>query len=316
MSERERFLKIAKSDLKGELFLPYNLNYGWFMEETMDRWKKEGMPEEVNPLNFFGFDRIKFTGGNPYGLIPPFDLKVISEDEDTRVICDELGITKKVFKKYEDSKMPQWLDFPIKCRRDFKEFKRRLNPHSSGRYPANWENLVKGWKKRDFPLGIAAGSFWGHTLRNWIGVEKFCFLFYDDPNFIHEMMEYLEDFFLELIKKAVKEVDFDFASFGEDIGFKTASFISPKMFKDFILPHYVRVCRFLRENGIEVIFVDSDGNIEELIPLWLKVGVNGFSPLEVAAGMDAISLKEKYGKDIVLAGNIDKRTLISSIFSS
>ena len=56
--------------------------------------------------------------------------------------------------------------------------------------------------------------------------------------------------------------------------------------------------------------VDSDGNIEELIPLWLESGVNGFLPLEVAANMDAISMRKQYGRNIVLIGNIDKRALI------
>ncbi len=310
MDSREKFLKIAKSELKGELFLPYNLNYDWFMEETLDRWKEEGMPEDVNLLSFFGFDHIELISGNPYSLVPPFEEEIISEDKDTKIIRDELGITKRVFKKYENSKMPQWLDFPIKSKEDFEEFKRRLDPHSPSRYPANWEDLKKIREKRDYPLGIASGSFYGHTLQRWVGTENLCMLLYDDPNFVHEMLEYLEYFFLELIKKPVREVVLDFASFGEDIAYKGRSFISPEMFKEFIQPHYVKICEFLRENGIEIIFVDSDGYLDELIPLWMEVGINGFSPLEVAAGMDAKSLKKKYGKDIVLAGNVDKRALI------
>jgi len=51
--------------------------------------------------------------------------------------------------------------------------------------------------------------------------------------------------------------------------------------------------------------LDSDGNINEIVPLWLKAGVNGFFPLEVAAGMDAVKLRKKYGKNIILVGNID-----------
>jgi uroporphyrinogen decarboxylase len=38
--------------------------------------------------------------------------------------------------------------------------------------------------------------------------------------------------------------------------------------------------------------------------------VNGFWPLEVASGMDAVALRKEYGKDIVLMGNMDKRELI------
>ena len=69
------------------------------------------------------------------------------------------------------------------------------------------------------------------------------------------------------------------------------------------------ICELLRGHGIETIFVDSDGFIDELIPLWMDVGINAFSPLEVAAGTDPLALKRRYGGAIVLAGGIDKRAL-------
>jgi len=93
------------------------------------------------------------------------------------------------------------------------------------------------------------------------------------------------------------------------MAYKTGPLVSPKMFKDFMSPHYKKITEYLRGQGIDIITVDSDGNINELIPLWLEAGVNGFWPLEVAAGMDAVSLRKKYGKDCILLGNIDKRVL-------
>jgi uroporphyrinogen decarboxylase len=126
------------------------------------------------------------------------------------------------------------------------------------------------------------------------------------------MLEYLEWFFLELATRYLAQgFVFDYASFGEDIAYKGRSFMSPAMFRRFFQPHYVRICEAMRGHGIETIFVDSDGDIAELIPLWLEVGINGFSPLEVAAGMDALALKRQYGDAVVLAGNIDKRALIA-----
>ena len=53
--------------------------------------------------------------------------------------------------------------------------------------------------------------------------------------------------------------------------------------------------------------MDSDGNINKLIAPWLEVGVNFHWPLEVAAGMDAVALRKKYGKHLTLVGNIDKQ---------
>lgn len=311
MTGREKFLGIARGELKGELFLPFNLNYGWFMAETVERWRREGLPEDADLLEFFELDRVEFTGGQPYSLIPAFEEEVISEDESTKVVRDNQGVTKRIFKHHADSKMPQWIGFPVKSRRDFEELKKRLDPHTPSR-SAGWEKQTASWKDRDHPLGLACGSFYGHTLQRWVGTENLCMLFYDDPNFVHEMLEYMEYFFLELIRGPLREIAFDFASYGEDIAYKGRSFISPKLFKEFLQPHYVKSCQLMRESGIEVIFVDSDGYIDELIPLWMEVGINGFSPLEVAAGTDAIALKKQYGKDIVLAGNIDKRALIGA----
>ncbi|MBM4038481.1 MAG: hypothetical protein FJ290_08200 [Planctomycetes bacterium] len=353
MTGRERFLKIARGELRGEVFLPLDLNYSWFMDETLERWRGEELPREADLAEFFGLDRVAFTGGKPYSPIPAFDVQVLAEDAETRLIRDELGITKRVSKRHEQSTMPQWLDFPIKSRADFREFQKRLDPHSPSRFPADWAAAKAKWAKRDYPLGIGPGSFFGHTLQRWVGTENLCLLFYDDPRLVHEMLDYLEWFFLELLKAylipvaegrgdtrpacpspteddtraachyaaeddtraacryadPVAAVDFDFASFGEDIAYKGRPFVSPGLFREFFLPHYVPLCELLRSRGVETIFVDSDGCIDELIPLWLEVGVNAFSPLEVAAGEDALALKKRYGRDIVLAGNIDKRAL-------
>ena len=101
----------------------------------------------------------------------------------------------------------------------------------------------------------------------------------------------------------------DFAGFWEDMAYKTGPLLSPKHFREFLLPNYKKVTACLRDWGIDAIFVDSDGNIDQLIPLWLEGGVNGFHPLEVAAGMDPVALRKRYGRSVLLRGGIDKRKL-------
>jgi uroporphyrinogen decarboxylase len=55
--------------------------------------------------------------------------------------------------------------------------------------------------------------------------------------------------------------------------------------------------------------MDSDGDVTELIPLWLECGINLISPLEVAAGMDVVQLRQQYGRQLLMAGGFDKRIL-------
>jgi uroporphyrinogen decarboxylase len=69
------------------------------------------------------------------------------------------------------------------------------------------------------------------------------------------------------------------------------------------------VTSFLEAHGVSLSWVDCDGNINALLPLWLEGGVRGFYPLEVAAGMDAARVRADYGEQLVLWGNVDKRVL-------
>ncbi|MGQ9610954.1 MAG: uroporphyrinogen decarboxylase family protein [bacterium] len=164
-------------------------------------------------------------------------------------------------------------------------------------------------EERDYPISIDGGSFYGFV-RNWVGVNNLSLMFYDDPDLIHDMMDYLADFFIKVLHKALDEVDIDFALFWEDMCYKSGPLISPNMFREFLLPNYKKVTAFLVEHGVELSWVDCDGNIEALLSLWIEGGVRGHYPLEVAAGMDAGKLRKEYGKDIVMWGNVDKRALV------
>jgi uroporphyrinogen decarboxylase len=84
---------------------------------------------------------------------------------------------------------------------------------------------------------------------------------------------------------------------------------SPKFVKEFLTPRYRKNSDLLRSNGVELIVMDCDGNVEELLPIWIECGIDGIYPLECASGMDAIKVREKFGKDVVIIGNIDKRAL-------
>jgi uroporphyrinogen decarboxylase len=143
-----------------------------------------------------------------------------------------------------------------------------------------------------------------------MGLERLLYTFYDDPNLIEDMMEqvcYLET---EIIKRVVKDIRVDMVYCCEDMAFKTGPMISPDMMRKFMMPRYQKIMDVLHSGGVDVIWLDCDGNANELIPLWLECGINFHWPLECAAGNDAVALRKKYGKDIILGGNIDKRALL------
>jgi uroporphyrinogen decarboxylase len=159
------------------------------------------------------------------------------------------------------------------------------------------------------PVALDVGSFFGF-LREWMGLERLLYMFYDDPTLVEDMMEQVCYMETECINRVLKDVRFDFVMFWEDMAFKSGPLISPNMFWKFMAPRYKRITDLLHSYGIDIAFVDSDGNLNELVPLWLECGINFVWPLEVAASNDAVALRKKYGRELILGGNIDKRALL------
>jgi uroporphyrinogen decarboxylase len=154
-----------------------------------------------------------------------------------------------------------------------------------------------------------------YVARQLMGTMNLLTSFYSNPELVREIVNYWSDFLIESNKEAVeslKSEGLDYVGIWEDFAYKHGPHMSPKIFREFILPSYKKLTGFLRRNGVDVIFVDSDGNPSALIPLLLEGGVNGLYPLEVAAGMDARVIREVYGRNMLLIGNLDKRVLLKS----
>ncbi|MDF1513728.1 MAG: uroporphyrinogen decarboxylase family protein [Anaerolineae bacterium] len=282
-----------------------------FWPETLDRWHKEGWPDDVYLNQFFGFDRLREGVPVNMGFVPAFERQVIEETDRYIIVRRETGVTAKEFKGDLAYHMPQWLEFPLKTRGDWEnEIKPRLDPESAVRYPEYWEEKVRMWQQRDYPLTLRMGSIFG-WLRNWMGLETIALELYDDPAWIQEMMDYLVDFCCACGERALKDVDLDYILLWEDMAYKNGPLISPRMFRQFMLEPYKKLTGFIRDYGVDLIFVDSDGDALSLIPLFIEGGVNGFYPIERAAGMDAVLLRQRFGRDLRLMGGIDKRAMIS-----
>jgi len=302
MTARERFKRTVHFQKADRAYrLPQ-----WVFGEAMKRWQKEGMPRDRHTNEFFGYDRFEVAPIS-LGLIPGFEDEVLYEDATVKIVLDGNRAKKKIWKDREIG-MPQWIEYGLKNRDDWELFKARLNPRSPLRYPLYWEDLKRCWRGRDYPLGINAGSYYG-WIRNWAGMEGLSYLFYDEPELVAEMVNYIADFTIEVIGRAVEEVDFDFALIWEDMAMKTGPLCSPETFRRFMLPAYKKVTGFLRQHGIDTVMVDCDGNLDALIPLWIEGGVTVLYPLEVAAGCDAIKYRKQYGDRMFWIGNIDKRAL-------
>jgi len=318
MTDRERFLNVLS--FKPVDRIP-NYELG-IWGQTYERWLNEGLREEElvgdwfkGEPKFASLDRREFIPLN-MGPIPGFEYRVLEETERYIIFIDQFGRKRRALKEgtVRDTRlsMDTYLDFFVKKPEDFLEMKRHYNPYHPLRYPSNWEELKQQYKNRDYPLYLYpncafGGLYW--NLRDWMGTEGVSYAFFERPKLIHEMLDFMVEFFIKATEKALTEVEVDACIINEDFAYNAGPLISPKIYKEFFFPRHKAICDHLHSHGVKIIELDSDGNTEVLIPFLIEAGINCHWPLESAANMDPVKIRKQYGKSLALCGGIDKRAL-------
>ena len=279
---------------------------------TMARWVSEGYPEGVPSQEFFSLDTNNIYVPLNLGMHPKFDVEVISIEGDHKIWRDELGATRLDLANAEIDTpgfiTRSWLKFAVENREDFLKMKERYVIADPARYPKNMEKRFQILNDGVLPTHLSIPFlFW--TIRDWVGFENLCLMFYDDPALVEEMFEFLTTFVIETLRPVIDKIDVDIVELKEDMAYKHAPMISPAMFKEFMYPQYVRLISFLKSHGVKLVYVDCDGYPgNELTALWLEAGVDAVSPCEIAAGNDIVQLRKDF-PTLGMFGGIDKRAL-------
>lgn len=292
-----------------------------FWPQTIERWKKEGLPKHLNTsddvTNYFGIEP-----GHPSDVTilypyfpftrPPFDPyfeeEILKEEGETIIYRSKHGIIYQEYKIKRPTYTPsvEWLDNPVKDRESWEKIKWRLDADNR-RWP-NWAKLRE--KYTDFPhpicLGIC-GAF--GTPRSLLGDYTLLIMYYKNPQLIHDILAHWIEFYKKLTTKVIRNLRVDYICLWEDMAYKKGPMISPRLFKEFISPYYRELIDHLKHLGIKIFMVDSDGNNLLLLDLFLEAGVNAMEPFEIAAGQDPLTVREKYGDRLAILGGIDKRVL-------
>jgi uroporphyrinogen-III decarboxylase len=234
---------------------------------------------------------------------PLFTETVLEEDETTRILINADGV--KVSVRKDNKSVPRYLGWPVHDRASWEQLKaERFTTDVSTRFPERWDLLAPGYRNRDYPLGVVMDGFFAAP-RELIGVEHQLMMYYDDPQLMLDIGEHLLRTWLATLEELLAQLELDFVYVWEDMSFKTGPLLSPGMFERFISPYYQKLTAFLRGRGVETIFVDTDGDCSQLIPLFLRAGVNGMYPFECQAGMDIVKVRQQY-PDLLIQGGLDK----------
>ena len=328
MTPRERFLAVARGEEVDRL--PYS--YGGPRASTFAAWRLQGLSDELirNWGSFTGQDGGMGTGKFYTGPLPAFEERILSEEGNIRTWVDGWGVTRvdAIRQPTDGFATRAYLEFPVKSPEDFEAMKTRFDPHTPERihpvgdagvtlnpdgyrhhYPGGtyWGDLVDTCNAADVPvmLGIA-GLYW--TARDWCGFEGLSYMVHDQPALVHEMFEYWAWFLMELLDEPLKHIKVDLIILNEDMAYKKQAMLSPSSIREFMLPRYRRLYEFLKERGVEVVTMDSDGYNGQILEALYPSALDGICPVEIAAGNDPGEMLQRF-PGVFLQGGIDKREL-------
>jgi len=274
----------------------------------MDEWLKQGYPPGVSATDLLGYD---FFCDLPLacGHWPAFERVVVEETDGLITYFDEDGALRIDAVRDQGSGFVtrKWLKFPVENRADFEKMKERYHPEDTERRREGFAAMSNETHTSEHPwkCGIY-GFYW--MMRQWLGFENLSLAFYDCPEFIDEMLDFILDFNVRLVRTHVAGAKLDICGISEDMAYKTACMVSPAIVRQKFVPRYRELVQEIRRAGAEKIVIDSDGHIEELIPLWIESGIDGASPVEIAAEQDILEYAKAYPQFLFLGG-IDKRVL-------
>ncbi|MCB9451400.1 MAG: hypothetical protein H6672_08160 [Anaerolineaceae bacterium] len=133
-----------------------------------------------------------------------------------------------------------------------------------------------------------------------MGFQPFFLRIVEDPAFVHQLLTARTDWCIAQFQQAVS-LGAEIIIMGDDAAHGSGPMVSPRMWREFVLPYHRRIVDTL---GVPVIW-HSDGNILPLLPMAVEAGFAGIHGLEPRANIDLGQVKDTFGQDLVLIGNVD-----------
>ena len=146
--------------------------------------------------------------------------------------------------------------------------------------------------------------------RSWTirGMEKMLTDFYFRKKEVEYFLDGITEFNIKMAQKALDLGFVDGLRTGDDFGTQKGMLMSPDMWRDLFKDRYQRLWGTFKDKGLPV-FHHSCGNIMELIPDLIDIGLDVLTPVQPEA-LDLDKLVGTYGKDLSFLGGISTQSTL------
>lgn len=158
------------------------------------------------------------------------------------------------------------------------------------------------------PVTPAGGTvFWpAYKLR---GMENLLCDMYEGSKIAHFLLDKVTEISASQAR-LVASASVDILLLADDLGTQQSTFMSPKMFRDWIKPSLAIVISEAKRIHPEIlVHFHSDGAVQPFIPDLLEVGVDILNPVQPEC-MDPFEVKRLYGTQLSMSGCIGTQTTL------
>jgi uroporphyrinogen decarboxylase len=299
---RERVFKAIQHEETD--FVPYNFHAIPQVYQTLQDYY--GLNNSLEVADFIGNHIVKIGSDfnyNPWGqeieevrLTPSGGPVYTNLDIKGALHTDEFGCVWD-----RTSGMPHPVGYPLEEDHTLLDQYTFPDPYRAGRFDQA-KALADKWRDKAFIFGKLGMVLFE---RAWSirGMVNLFTDMLDRPDFVDELLDrVLYEWNLPIIDQQVA-LGVDGFYFADDWGSKTGLMFSPKLWRHFIKPRLAIIYDHCHQAGVYV-GQHSDGNIVEIFPDLIEIGLDVFNPLEPAA-MDILEMKRRFGDKVTFYGGVD-----------
>lgn len=269
-----------------------------FWPPTVERWRTEGLPEDVSPEQYFEFDRLPRVG---IDCSLQFEEELIEETDEWTVKRDRDGAVHKRWK--EQYATCAEVDQLVKTREDWERVRDRLQP-TGDRIPEDIAGRIEHVHDADTFVALqpAEPVWW---VWRTLGMERAFMAMAGEPDWFEEMVATQTELQLELMRMALATgAQPDGVWYFSDLCYRNGMFFSEKMYRELMLPWHAKLADFCHENDL-FLLLHCCGDVRKLVPHLIDARFDAIQPLEARCGNDVREMKPLYGDQITLFGNMN-----------